>query len=154
MPTMPLSAVLGAVLIIVRRQRRRRQRGTIGNYEVINRAAVVSRHRMVWSEREDSLSDMDFVWRYHMGKDCFGDLVRVLQPILDPTTPGSNGSQRVPTELCLSLTLRIVAGGSYLVRITDFLHKPQSHLHHAGRRTSPTSTASQRQLSKNTFGVP
>ena len=111
---MSLSTVLGAVLIIMRRQRRRRQRGTIGNYEVINRAAAVPRQRMVWSEREDSLSDMDFVRRYRMSKDCFGDLVRVLQPILDPTTLGSNGSQRVPTELCLSLTLRIVAGGSYL----------------------------------------
>jgi hypothetical protein len=116
----PLSAVLMAVIIIQRQRRHHQGRNPV--HLIGDRAPNAPRLRMVWSAWLDSLTDMDFVRRYRMSKDCFSDLCGLLQPILDPKPPDrSEQRQRTPTELCLSLTLRIVLGGSYLDGTSQYI---------------------------------
>ena len=78
---------------------------------VVDRAANRTRARMVWSERRDNLSDLEFTRRYRLNKKSFKKLCTLLRPKLTARRVGQNP---VTVELKVSMTLRYLAGGSYL----------------------------------------
>ena len=72
-------------------------------------------HRMIWRQREESLTDKEFVRRYKVDKGTFRWLATKLRPFVGTNERNaqamrSSGSG-IPTELCLSMTLRYLTGG-------------------------------------------
>ena len=67
---------------------------------------------MNWQAREDSLNDRQFLARYRMSKAAFHELVRLCRPYL-PVRRKARADSVTP-EVALSMTLRWLAGGSYL----------------------------------------
>ena len=73
---------------------------------------------MKWSERREELTDKEFCRRYKVTKAQFAQISSDLRLLVgrsakDPAARRSSGSG-VTTDLCLSMTLRYLAGGSYL----------------------------------------
>ena len=70
---------------------------------------------MIWRRREDSLSDREFLRRYKVDKPTFRWLASKLRPYVGTSKNNSHATRSsgsgIPTELCLSMTLRYLAGG-------------------------------------------
>ena len=64
---------------------------------------------MDWSQRRNSLNAFDFRRRYRIDKDGFDEVLSEIDEELPVVV-----SNAVPNELKLSMTLRYLAGGSYL----------------------------------------
>ena len=76
----------------------------------IPRANRRFQHRMVWEQRLNSLTDRQFQRRYRIDKGGFAAILEKIKPHMPPRHRKSG----VPNELKLSMTLRWLAGGSYL----------------------------------------
>eukprot|EP00808_Paulinella_micropora_P029273 g38483.t1 len=72
------------------------------------------RHRMDWETRVASLSDRRFTRRYRVTKEQFDTLLSRLLPELEVVCAKAHSYVSVAPELQLSMTLRFLAGGSYL----------------------------------------
>jgi hypothetical protein len=75
------------------------------------------RKRMVWKDRVDSLTDAEFKRTYRMTLDTFNavlDQIRSKISRKDPKKSRRDLHGAVAAELQLSMTLRYLAGGSYL----------------------------------------
>eukprot|EP00808_Paulinella_micropora_P004375 g41034.t1 len=72
------------------------------------------RHRMDWETRVASLSDRRFTRRYRVTKEQFDTLLSRLLPELEVACAKAHSYASVAPELQLSMTLRFLAGGSYL----------------------------------------
>lgn len=103
-------AALAAAFRSSRRQRRRSER-----VAKKGRGAHRPRIRMNWAVFSSALNDIEFKKRYRMSKESFrllADKLRV-QLQIKPRAPKKTGGM-ISVELRLSLTLRMLAGGSYL----------------------------------------
>ena len=78
-----------------------------------NRRRKVPRIRMDWETRRDSLSDRKFKRRYRISKRAFSQLEGKIYPYVARQLPIA-GEPAVSSELCLSMTLRWLAGGSFV----------------------------------------
>jgi hypothetical protein len=85
---------------------------------------------MKWKDREAQLSDEGFMRRYKVSKAAFRELALKIRPLVGRKASNrwvvSSSGSGVPTELCLSMTLRYLAGG-HVYDIID--------LHGVGRST-------------------
>eukprot|EP00808_Paulinella_micropora_P023552 g82272.t1 len=69
---------------------------------------------MDWSTRVDSFTHRGFKRRYRLSKQQFDDILSLLRPELEVACAKTHSYAVVPPELQLSMTLRFLAGGSYL----------------------------------------
>ncbi len=74
--------------------------------------------RMIWRHRRNGLSDNEFMKRYKLSKSGFARLCHKLRPYVgtkrnNKHARNSSGSG-ITTEICLSMTLRYLSGGSFL----------------------------------------
>ena len=72
------------------------------------------RPRMDWEKRMDSLTEREFARRYRISKRAFRRLEMKIFPYMARQRPIIAQEAPVPTDLCLSMTLRWLAGGSFL----------------------------------------
>jgi len=73
------------------------------------------RTRMNWSERVATLTDAEFMRTYRVDKVLFNELLEKIRQPLEIAEPAmARNSEPVSPELKLSMTLRWLAGGSYL----------------------------------------
>eukprot|EP00808_Paulinella_micropora_P015752 g75347.t1 len=77
-------------------------------------APAAKRQRMDWSTRVDSFTHRGFKRRYRLSKQQFDDILSLLRPELEVACAKTHSYAVVPPELQLSMTLRFLAGGSYL----------------------------------------
>lgn len=76
-----------------------------------------SRVRMDWQARKDSLTDREFKRTYRISKETFDKVLAAIRDQLQPKSPEKARQDlhgAVQPELLLSMTLRFLAGGSYL----------------------------------------
>lgn len=79
---------------------------------IINRNPPDPIRRMVWQEREDSLNEHRFMARYRMDKISFRYIVNLMKPFFTPKKGARPDT--IGADIALSVTLRYLAGGSYL----------------------------------------
>ena len=75
------------------------------------------RKRMVWKDRVDSLTDAEFLRTYRMTLETFTQVCNNIRTDITRKVPKNSRRDlhgAVPAELQLSMTLRYLAGGSYL----------------------------------------
>ena len=97
------------------------------------RSADRKRQRMDWNIRIDSLSDKEFIRTYRVNKQLFNEILLKILPAIKSkeSMARSHLNGPVAAELKLSMTLRWLAGGSYLdiyqmhgVSYSQFPHLP------------------------------
>eukprot|EP00039_Didymoeca_costata_P009584 m.126968 g.126968 ORF g.126968 m.126968 type:complete len:416 (-) comp14534_c0_seq2:137-1384(-) len=71
-----------------------------------------------------NLSDKLFERKYRLPRPVFYELLGKITPVLKKLGAGGGGKRGVPPELRLALTLRWLAGGSYLEGITEYDFDP------------------------------
>jgi len=77
--------------------------------------ASISGERMVWEDRVDSLTPAEFTRTYRVSLNAFRYVLeRIRAAIKAPRKARYDTNGPVPAELLLSMTLRYLAGGSYL----------------------------------------
>ena len=86
--------------------------GDLDGRRQVARGPNLPRQRMHWPTREQSLSDREFKKRYRLSKGAFNTLLGKLSPAI--SRRDTFGGLAVPPAICLSMTLRWLAGGSYL----------------------------------------
>lgn len=86
--------------------------GVFNERRNVARGPDLPRQRMHWPTREHSLSNREFKKRYRLSKEAFNTLLGKLSPAI--SRRDTFGGLAVPPELCLSMTLRWLAGGHHL----------------------------------------
>jgi len=83
---------------------------------------------MIWKHRRNGLSDIDFMKRYKLSKAGFARSCQKLRPFVGTRRKNKHvrNDGGICTELCLSMTLRYMGGGSFL----DIID-----MHGVGKRT-------------------
>jgi hypothetical protein len=92
-----------------------RRRGLFSNPRSFEHSR--SRVRMDWEKRLASLTDAEFKRTYRMSKETFNMVLEKIRSEIEAVNPNkARGDLHgpVPAELVLSMTLRYLAGGSYL----------------------------------------
>lgn len=119
--------ILTAVLGIIGKNKRKRETeaalisrerddlfGSRG-FRIDGRGANRKRQRMLFTERYNNLTEVEFQSRYKLDKESFGDLVVRLTPVLakDYAQAKRSSGSGISVELRLSATLRWLCGGAY-----------------------------------------
>ena len=88
---------------------------------------------MDWNKRLQDLSDRDFDKRYKVSKETFAELVAKLRPYvgtaIDHAFAKRSSGSGIPTELCLSMTMRWLCGGN-VYDIVDLHRVHKSKFYH------------------------
>lgn len=88
--------------------------GLTGHVSVVGRIPNRPRQLMDWERRRASLSEKAFKQRYRLSKASFETLNTKIHPHLAHAERRRGNQHVVPVELCLSMSLRWLAGGSYV----------------------------------------